>query len=62
MAKRKVHKFSCSKCNYVYDPRKGGGTAAPNSPFEELPVTWVCPECGAKFSDFRKKYEVVEID
>lgn len=62
MGKKPVHKFLCTKCQYIYDPRKGGGTAPPNSAFEYLPSDWVCPNCGASSAEFRKKYEVVEIE
>jgi len=62
MAKKRLHKFLCTKCQFVYDPSQGGGEAAPNTPFEKLPENWVCPKCGASQIDFRKKYEVVYVD
>jgi len=43
-----MKKWICTVCGYVYDPAVGdtdngieAGTA-----FENLPDTWVCPECG----------------
>ena len=43
-----MKKWQCTICGYVYDPEKGdpengikAGTA-----FEDLPDSWVCPECG----------------
>jgi len=36
-------------CGYVYDPELGvadNGVPA-GTPFEDLPVDWVCPKCGA---------------
>jgi len=60
--KKRVHKFSCTQCNFVYDPRLGNGDIVPNTPFEALPNSWECPKCSAKLTDFKKKYEVVEID
>lgn len=47
-------KYECTVCGYVYDPEEGdsqGGIAA-GTPFEELPDTWECPQCGAPKSDF----------
>ncbi len=62
MGTKQVHKFLCTKCGYIYDPRKGGGKGEPNTAFEYLPDDWTCPECEADMAQFKKKYEVVEID
>jgi len=42
-------KWECLVCGYVYDPEQGDpeNGVAPGTPFEALPDTWVCPECGA---------------
>ncbi len=42
-------KWECLVCGYVYDPEQGDpeNGVAPGTPFEALPETWVCPECGA---------------
>lgn len=55
--------WQCTKCQYIFDPEIGDpendieeGTA-----FEDLPGSWVCPECGAKRSKF-KPYEEEEED
>ena len=61
-SKKRVHKFACSKCDFVYDPRQGADNAPPNTPFESLSGDWECPKCNAKITEFKKKYEVVEID
>lgn len=47
-------KYVCTACGYVYDPAKGDpqNDIPPGTPFEKLPDTWVCPECGAPKSDF----------
>ena len=49
-----MRKYKCTMCNYIYDPAKGdpdndieSGTA-----FEDLPDSWVCPECGAAKDEF----------
>jgi rubredoxin len=41
-------KYRCTVCNYIYDPAVGDSTQGinPGTPFEDLPDTWVCPECG----------------
>ncbi len=62
MTKKAVHKFLCTKCGYIYDPREGSGSAAPNTAFEYIPEDWTCPECKADQTEFKKKYEVVEIE
>jgi len=44
-----MKKYVCLVCGYVYDPAIGdpvGGIPA-GTAFEDLPDSWVCPECGA---------------
>ncbi len=50
----KAKRYRCTVCEHIYDPADGdpynqlpAGTA-----FEDLPDTWVCPECGATKADF----------
>lgn len=47
-------KYVCTVCGYVYDPAVGDpdNGIAPGTKFEDLPDTWVCPECGADKSAF----------
>lgn len=52
-----MEKWVCTVCGYVYDPAVGdlvngiqAGTA-----FEDLPDTWVCPECGVDKEMFEKE-------
>lgn len=40
----------CSVCKHVYDPAKDGK----GLPFEKLPDTWKCPDCGANKSSYRQ--------
>jgi len=49
-------KYKCTICGYVYDPEKGDPDSgfAPGTPFEALPETWCCPQCGAAKSDFEE--------
>ncbi len=51
-----MDKYECTVCGYVYDPSEGdpASGAAPGTPFESLPVGWVCPVCGAPKEAFRK--------
>jgi rubredoxin len=54
---RKMDKYVCKVCGYVYDPEKGDpdGGIAPGTKFEDIPDDWVCPVCGASKSEFEKE-------
>ncbi len=48
-------KWFCTRCGYVYNEAEGDvqhGIAA-NTPFDQLPETWVCPKCKAGKDAFR---------
>jgi len=49
-------KWECLVCGYIYDPEVGDpdGNIPPGTAFEDLPDTWVCPECGASKDMFEK--------
>jgi rubredoxin len=51
-----MKKYSCNACGYVYDPAVGDpdNGIRPGTPFEAIPDTWVCPECGAGKGDFTR--------
>ncbi|MDP3143733.1 MAG: rubredoxin [Candidatus Omnitrophota bacterium] len=51
-----MDKYRCIVCGYIYDPAKGDATQniAPGTPFEKLPDSWVCPECGVTKDNFEK--------
>lgn len=51
-----MDKYRCLVCSYIYDPAIGDSTQgiAPGTAFENLPDTWVCPECGVDKSQFEK--------
>ena len=56
----KVHKaYMCLICGFIYDEAAGlpDEGIAPGTPWEDVPVNWTCPECGARKEDF----EMVEI-
>ena len=50
----RARKYRCIVCDHVYDPAEGDPEAGipPGTPFESLPDTWACPECGAVKADF----------
>jgi rubredoxin len=41
--------FRCTVCGYLYEPQNGDPTReiSGGTPFEDLPMGWVCPVCGA---------------
>lgn len=47
-------RYQCVICNHIYDPAEGdiASGIAPGTAFEDIPDTWVCPECGATKADF----------
>jgi len=54
---RKMEKYVCKVCGYVYDPEKGDpdGGMALGTKFEDIPDDWVCPICGVSKEDFEKE-------
>jgi len=57
MEVKKMDKYVCEVCGYVYDPEKGDpdNGIAPGTKFEDLPDEWVCPVCGASKDAFHKE-------
>jgi rubredoxin len=51
-----MEKWECTVCGYIYDPAKGDpdNGVAPGTRFEDIPDSWVCPECGVTKDNFRK--------
>jgi NAD(P)H-nitrite reductase large subunit/rubredoxin len=47
-----LDKWTCTKCGYVYDPTAAD---AAGKPFEALPDSWFCPNCGVGKEFFEKK-------
>ncbi len=47
-------KYRCLLCSYVYDPAVGDpdNGVASGTAFDDIPDTWVCPECGAGKDQF----------
>lgn len=52
-----MKKYICSICGYIYDEIAGipSGGIAGGTKWEELPVDWVCPLCGAAKSEFKEQ-------
>ncbi len=53
---KKMNKYKCTVCGYIYDPKKGDPEAnvPPGTSFEDLDEDWVCPVCGAGKEDFEE--------
>jgi rubredoxin len=51
-----MEKWECQACGYVYDPTVGDpdNGVAPGTKFEDIPDTWVCPQCGVGKELFSK--------
>ena len=54
-----MKQYMCVICGYIYDEAKGipDEDIAPGTRWEDVPLNWVCPECGAGKEDF----ELVEV-
>jgi rubredoxin len=48
MGIKPINKYRCIVCGYIYDPQIGDPDNGinPGTAFEDLPDSWVCPECG----------------
>ena len=51
-----MSKYKCLVCGYIYYPANGDpdNGIVPGTSFEDLPNTWVCPECGVGKDQFEK--------
>jgi rubredoxin len=47
-------KYRCTLCGYIYDPAQGDPDNGidPGTSFDDVPDSWVCPDCGAGKDDF----------
>ena len=54
---KKMDKYVCTVCGYVYDPKIGDPDSGIKigTTFEQLPDDWVCPVCGAGKDAFKKE-------
>jgi rubredoxin len=46
--------WMCLVCGFVYDEARGMPEEGipPGTRWEDLPLNWTCPECGARKEDF----------
>ena len=51
--------WMCLICGWIYDEAAGDPDhgIAPGTKWEDVPINWTCPECGARKEDF----EMVQI-
>lgn len=51
--------YMCVICGYVYEEEKGDPASgiAPGTIWDDVPLSWRCPDCGAGKEDF----EMVEV-
>jgi rubredoxin len=51
--------YMCVICGFVYEEEKGDPVSgiAPGTRWEDVPLSWRCPDCGAGKEDF----EMVEV-
>ena len=51
--------WMCLVCGFIYDEEQGlpDDGIAPGTRWEDVPLGWACPDCGARKDDF----EMVEI-
>jgi len=54
-----VRSFRCYFCGYIYHEESGDPEAgiAPVTRFEDLPLDWVCPICGADRDQFHEEMD-----
>lgn len=54
-----MRKYMCVICGFIYEEAAGlpEHGIAPGTRWEDVPLTWRCPECGAAKDEF----EMVEI-
>ena len=46
--------WMCLLCGWIYDEEKGAPDDGipPGTRWDDVPVNWTCPECGARKDDF----------
>jgi len=58
-ASTEFNTWMCQICGYTYDEAAGvlDDGIAPGTRWNDVPINWTCPECGARKEDF----EMVEV-
>ncbi len=56
---RPYRTYICQVCGWVYDEAKGDPEEgfAPGTRWDDIPINWVCPDCGAR----KEEFEMVEV-
>ncbi len=51
----RMKKYMCVICGLEYDEAEGwpDDGIAPGTRWDDVPLTWTCPECGATKADFQ---------
>lgn len=59
MTARPLRKYMCVICGFIYDEAKGCPEEgiAPGTHWEDVPITWTCPDCGA----MKDEFEMIEV-
>lgn len=54
MIETNYKRFLCELCGYIYDEAEGWPEDGiePGTRWEDVPDTWLCPDCGAMKDDF----------
>lgn len=54
-----LKRYMCVICGFIYEEELGwpADGIAPGTKWDDVPLNWVCPDCGARKEDF----EMVEI-
>jgi rubredoxin len=49
-----MNKYVCILCGFIYDEALGHAESGipPNTKWQDVPITWQCPDCGASKEDF----------
>ncbi len=49
-----MQQYVCDACGWLYDPilADPDNGIAPGTAFEDLPASWVCPDCGVGKDEF----------
>ena len=56
-----MKKYMCLICGFIYDEEKGwpDDGIAPGTAWDDVPLTWTCPVCGAAKDSAPHRYESV---
>jgi rubredoxin-NAD+ reductase len=49
-----MKKWMCANCGWIYDEAQGDPNSglAPGTRWEDVPESWLCPDCGTPKSGF----------